>query len=253
MMNGAPGSREWRIVIGARGLKLAPVSAMVLTAAITLSASAQSSSLLLEQAPPRNAGDSGGYFDPAAQLHGLSLYTVAPAQLTEYAKHDLIRIIIRESSSVRSSQELTTNKEYDIKAEIKAFPQLMIEDLFNAVIRASANARPPKLDISAEKEFEGDGEYKRSDDFTAEITAEVIEVLPNGNLVIEARTRIKTDQEEAMTLLSGVCSPRDITPAGTILSNQLFDLQVIKLHEGELKRTTQRGLIARILDTIFAF
>ena len=85
------------------------------------------------------------------------------------------------------------------------------------------------------------------------MAAEVIEILPNGNLVLEARTRIKTDEEEMFTQLTGICRPEDITAANTILSNQIFDLKVEKMHFGQVRDAANKGILARVLDAVFAF
>lgn len=216
------------------------------------SAAAQTSSVLARAktnpTPPPPADT-----DPALSLHTFGWFTVPQPQPIVWRKHDHVQIIIRETSTARSQQAIDTSKDYNIKGEIKDFPQLTINDILEGVLKASANANPAKLDIAYENEFKGDGKYSRTDDFSARVTAEVIEVWPNGHLVLEARTYIQTDQETSTILLSGVCDPRLVSPAGTILSNQLFDLRVVKTHEGQLKKTTKKGLIPRVLETIFAF
>ena len=85
------------------------------------------------------------------------------------------------------------------------------------------------------------------------MTAEIIEVQPNGNLVLEARTYIKTDKEEQSIKATGICRATDITAANTILSNQLHDLTIEKMHKGELHQAGQKGIIAKVLETVFAF
>ena len=81
----------------------------------------------------------------------------------------------------------------------------------------------------------------------------MIEVLPNGNLVLESRTFIKTDAEEATIKVTGVCRAEDVTAANTVLSSQIHDLVVEKVHEGELKKANEKGLLAKFFDAIFAF
>lgn len=215
-------------------------------------ASGQTSSILAQaQANPTPPPPAD--VDPALSLHAMAWFTVPQPQPVVWRKHDHVQIIIRETSTARSSQALDTSKDYDLQAEIKDFPQLTINDLLEGILKASENANPAKLDIAYKNEFKADGKYLRSDDFSARVTAEVIDVWPNGHLVLEARTYVQTDQETSTILLSGVCDPQLVTPAGTILSNQLFDLRVIKMHEGQLKKTTKKGLIPRVLETIFAF
>lgn len=234
------------------------VLGMIGTLSIVSVGRAQSSSLLVTKSPEDQANDAEQsrddiYFDPAAEMHPYSVFSTAPPKPRTYQEHDLVEIIIRESSNVRSSQEISTEKEYELEGEISNFPQFTLNDIVDAVLKSSDLRNPPKIGVNAERSFEGDGEVKRSDTFTARLKAEVIEVLPNGNLVIEARTQITMDEEKTTLLVSGVCDPKDMTPTGTVLSSQLFDLQIIKTNEGELRKVTKKGLIPRVLDAVFSF
>lgn len=206
-----------------------------------------------EAGTDRIVTEEGKQKDLAVDLHPYSAYTIIIQEPPAYVKHDHIQIIVRETSTIKSKQELSTAKDWGTKGEIKDFPQLTLNDFLNGLLKASENAYPPKLDISTSREFDGTGEYKRSDDFTARVMAEVIQILPNGQLVLEARTQIVQDDEEATLLLSGVCDPLYITPSRTVQSSQLFDLRVIKQHEGELKKTNEKGFITKALEAIFAF
>ncbi len=188
--------------------------------------------------------------DPNAAL---TLFAVEPPRPREFQRHDLVQIIVRESSEAKSSQELETSKEWDTKGGINAWPSWDLADLLELRLAAGNTTPLPEVDVSWGKEFAGEGEYERTDDFTARLTAEIIEVLPNGNLVLEARTYIKVDEEEATMSVTGVCRSLDITAANTVLSSQIHDLKILKSHEGELKDANRKGVIARVLDAIFAF
>lgn len=215
----------------------------------------QSSSVLVNKIAG-NGGRPVGFDpqdDPAVGLYEVSLFATRPPPPATFQKHDHIEIIIRETSTVRASQDIRTEKSSEFDAEIVDFPQITLNDLADFVLKRSENRLSPKLDVSSSREFEGDGAYSRRDDFSARITAEVIDVLPNGYLVLESRTFIKTDGEESMISVSGVCDPERVSPARTILSNQLFGLTVVKTHNGELPESSEKGIFTRAMETIFAF
>ena len=54
-------------------------------------------------------------------------------------------------------------------------------------------------------------------------------------------------------MLTGICRPKDVSPANTILSNLIHDLHIEKMHEGELAKAAEKGIIAQALDALFAF
>ena len=177
------------------------------------------------------------------QLESTSLFAFAPQKPRLFKEHDLVQIVVREATRIASFQGLETEKEYGLVGGVEYFPGLNNEDLLNYT----------EVELVGEKEFEGEGEYAREDDLTTRLTAEVIEILPNGNLVLEARTRIKTDDEEMFTQLTGVCRPDDVTASNTILSNQIFNLEIEKMHYGQVREAANKGILARVLDAIFAF
>lgn len=238
-----------------------PVSSVVATAIVGLfglhalandqeSATESASSSLLITPPAPSLGA------PLAEPHGLravSMFALASPEARLFQEHDLIEIIVRETSRAKSSHELETKKDLKLTGEIAAWPDLRVEDLIDFMIRAGRTSDLPKLNVKFKNEFDGDGEYERRDEFTARLTAEVVEVLPNGNLILESRTWIKTDEEESILKLTGICRPEDVTPGNSILSTQLHDLKIEKIHSGELKKANQKGLLTKILETIFPF
>jgi flagellar L-ring protein precursor FlgH len=226
-------------------------------------ADAPSSSLLagarnaaIAGAPPADAGGPGAGAPFAAEPHGLrtvSMFAIAPAAARLFHEHDLIEIIVRETSSAKSTQELDTEKESKYNGRVTQWPDLSLDDLLNGVIKAGNTDDLPQVDLDFKKDFSGEGEYERRDDFTARLTAEIIEVLPNGNLILESRTRIKTDDEETMIKVTGICRSDDVSPVNTVLSTQLHDLRVEKVNKGEIKKSSEKGIFTKALDFLFAF
>ena len=191
-------------------------------------------------------------FEPHA-LRSLSQFAIAPAEARLYHEHDLIEIVVRETTSAKSTHALETEKETKLKGKVAQWPDLQLANLADGFFRAGSTDGLPAVDFQFKKEFTGDGDYERRDDFTARLSAEVIQILPNGNLILESRTRIKNDDEESVLKVTGVCRPEDVTPANTILSTQLHDLRIEKIHQGELKKANSKGILTKILDAIFAF
>ena len=212
-----------------------------------------SSSLMANTTASVQAADDGR----AAAPHGLrdsSLFAVASPEPRTIQKHDLVQIIVRETSRAKSKHELDAEKSWSLDGSIDSFPAFMLPDLLEFQLRNSdPDNFPIDLGVNFDKEFEGEGEYKREDDLTARLTAEVIEVQPNGNLVLEARTSIRNDEEVLAIKVTGICRQDDVTVLNTILSNQIHDLRIDKTHTGELKKANEKGIIAKVLDAIFAF
>ncbi len=207
---------------------------------------ATSSLLVRVQATP------GADLEPHA-LRAVSMFAIAPAESRIFHEHDLIQIIVRESTAGKSRHETDTETKVAFKGAVTQWPDLQLANLLSGMIHAGSTENLPQVDLKFTKEFEGDGDYERRDDFTARLTSEVLQVLPNGNLILESRTRMKQDQEEFTLKVTGTCRPEDVTPANTILSSQLHDLKVEKVTFGMLKKANEKGLFTQILDMLFAF
>jgi flagellar L-ring protein precursor FlgH len=189
----------------------------------------------------------------AASLEGFSLFLVVPPKPTKWAKHDLIEIIINESSIQNFQQTHDLQKNYANNAALTNFPSL--KDLFkNATLREGIGSSSPiAVGVTDTNTYKGQAKINRSDQITAKITAEIIDVKPNGSLVLEAKESIQTDKEISTLVMSGICRSADITKNNTIQSSQLANLNIHIDHEGEAKDTAAKGWITRVLETVFGF
>jgi flagellar L-ring protein precursor FlgH len=118
---------------------------------------------------------------------------------------------------------------------------------------SSTIANPPTVDLNYSNEFSGDGKYDRRDTFTARIQARIIDIKPNGNLVLEARKMVQSDKESMEIVMTGTARPDDVTTANTLLSTQLYDLNLVKKHTGELRQATKKGPLTKLFEILFPF
>ena len=190
-------------------------------------------------------------FDPNAALAAASMFLVEPPEPREFAVHDIIYVVVDESTRASSSQSLETGKEYDSTQSINAF--IDPAELLELRVRQGDASNITVLDVEADQEFKGDGAYDRSDRISARIAAEIIDIKPNGTLVLEAAKTVGTDDETRKLVLSGNCRQEDVTNANSILSSQLADLRLRIENEGELRKASKKGLITRVLESIFDF
>jgi flagellar L-ring protein precursor FlgH len=169
----------------------------------------------------------------------------------QFAIHDLVTIVVSESSKSKSTADAKADKDYSMASEVGAFMTLDPTSLSDGVQLAPEDL--PAFEVSSKKGFKGKGNFNRSDDFTARVTAEIVEIRPNGLLVLEARREIVNDGESQVIQLSGICRPEDIDTNNQVLSQRVADAVVKKMTTGQLRDTSEKGFLARILDAVFAF
>lgn len=220
-------------------------------AALLWSAPAGAQSLFARPAPPEAAAATPR--EQAQPLYPVSLFAVQPPKPPTFAPNDLITIVIQESTNVKREQTLQTDKEYDNRLTLldqTALRQFL--ELRRALTGGGGGGQGERL-ARSQSEFQGDGEYERKDKFSARVTARVLEVKPNGTLLLEARTTVKTDEETQTIMLSGLCRTEDVRNDNTVLSSQIFDLKLDAQHTGQVSGAARKGWIARALEALFNF
>jgi len=180
----------------------------------------------------------------------VSYFSIAAPKPKTLAKHDLVTIIVREESSYSSDGKADAKKEAAFDAKIQQFPKI---DLSNFALAAGIGATIPELRLSGTRDYKNEGGTDRNDKLTARLQAEVVDVKPNGTLVLQARKRIVTDEEEQLFVLTGICRVQDVTADNSVLSTQLYDLDVKKNHSGPVRDATKRGWVPRAIDWINPF
>lgn len=224
---------------------------LTLSAIVVVGGTAQGQSLF-----ERQGGDAArelDLHDPGAARAAINPIASPPPEPRTFRKHDIVHIVISETTKVKNEQNATMEKDSDINASVSSFPELL--DFLELRFKASDTPASefPKVGAQADRKYEAEGEKEQQSSFTARIAATVLEVKPNGTLVLEARQSIETDGEEQRLVLSGMCSELDVTAANTVFSYQLADLRIRRETEGDLRDNADKGFWTRIFDAIFAF
>ncbi len=165
-------------------------------------------------------------------------------------KHDIITIVVREDSNFSATGTTDLKHHSDIDALIDSYVQLHFPSM---ALKASTPATPFEIKATGDHDFKGSAKVDRTDTLTASVAATVIDVKPNGTLLIQATKSLKTDEEEQTLVLTGTCRVEDVTADNTILSTQIASLDLKKTHKGAIRDTTERGWIPRLLDTLNPF
>jgi len=208
-----------------------------------------SSSLYLMSGQATTHSD-GTVFNPYMQ--NASYLAVTIPEPREWEVHDLVTIIVRQIASGTAEGELETSKEVDVSGEASAFIDLQ-QLLETRVVPAKLSAGIPRVEVGFDQEFEGDGDYRRKDEIVTRLTAQVLDVKPNGTLALEARMHMANDDEELTVTVTGYCRAEDVTADNTILSTQLHDLRVEKKHAGEIRNASKKGVLTKALEFLFNF
>ena len=81
----------------------------------------------------------------------------------------------------------------------------------------------------------------------------VIDIKPNGNLIVVAWSHMQIDDENQYLRLTGECRKDDITADNTVTSDKIFALDVQTMNEGAVRDAIKRGWFKELMDDVKPF
>ena len=149
---------------------------------------------------------------------------------------DTLTITLNERTSANRSSNAAAEKTAatDVTADLSALSNIggVVKGLPGAGVarslanRAAAAAKGGDgLSVDSSLEFEGKGSSSAQNAFTGTITATVLEVLPNGNLVVAGEKQVAVSSEEEVIRVSGVVNPSDLV-RNAVTSSKMADLRL---------------------------
>jgi flagellar L-ring protein precursor FlgH len=165
----------------------------------------------LEQsnATPAEARTTGSLWNAAAPLNDLS---------SDYKAHNLYDTVV-----VLVSVQTTAAQSGDVDSERAFTTTSGITGLVGGIATHGTN---PLLNANSDTTLKGTGQTDSNTTFSTSLTGQVIAVLPNGYLVIEAQRKIFMNNQHENVIIRGVARPGDISTANTIPSTSLSDLEI---------------------------
>jgi len=155
---------------------------------------------------------------------------------------DTIAIQILESTTIARSGNVATSRAFSHTSGI------------TAVGGQTPSFLNPLLAANSTTTLAGSGATGSSSSLNTTLTAQVVAVLPNGSLVVEARRQVVANQEHENVVLRGVVRPADISASNTVFSYQLFNLQLEVKGKGVITDSVrQPNIVMRALLKIIAF
>src|SRR5271168_79507 len=110
------------------------------------------------------------------------------------------------------------------------------------------------LNGNSSNSLDGKGSSTQSSNVTLDFAAQVLEVLPNGTLVVQASRNIAIGNDRQTVVMRGLVRPGDLAPDNSILSSSISDLEVeIKGKGAVAEITRQPNIVVRTLLRLLTF
>ena len=109
------------------------------------------------------------------------------------------------------------------------------------------------LSANSKNDFEGKGDSEANNVFTGTITVTVIDVYPNGNLLVSGEKQIGINQGSEFVRLSGVVDPRFILSGNVVASTQVADARLEYRGAGYINEAQTLGWLSRAFMSVMPF
>lgn len=149
---------------------------------------------------------------------------------------DVITVVILESAKAQDMSSSKRDKNLDLDVSASGALDFI-----------------PKLGGKASSKYKRGGATSKTGSIQAKVSACVLKVMPNGNLLIEGEKRVRIDNEEQVVYVSGIARPEDITPENVILSTYLADSKIE--YRGEVKFSSKEkpNIFVRVFQKLFGW
>jgi flagellar L-ring protein precursor FlgH len=167
----------------------------------------------------------------------------------EIKLHDIVTVVVDEKNQLISEGQIQRRRTAQYDAQLKNWIQL---DGLNAEASNPADGLPRatgnlNVQNQAQMELETRGAL------LFRIAATVVDIRPNGTMVIEARRTVHNNEERWEENLTGIIRREDILPNNTVLSEDIAELSIFKRELGHVRDGYKRGWFTLWFDKFGPF
>lgn len=175
-------------------------------------------------------------------LYSKVAYRPAFEDVRARAVGDTVTILITERVTASQVSSSTANRTSSMAAGISAAP------IFPASELAKLN-----VGTSSSNDFSGKGGTESANTFSGTITTTVVDVLPNGHLVIAGDKQIGVNQNVDVLRFSGTVDPRVVQPGSLVNSTQVANARIESKGRGAQGEAQTVGLLSRFFFSLLPF
>lgn len=182
--------------------------------------------------------------EPGAIWTENSRFARLSADVRAMQLHDLVQVVVAEG--------ITASTDGTVKGSRQSSANSAITALFQKL--SAASAAQNLVNINAQAALTAQGQSANNSSLSTVLGGEVVEVLPNGMLVIEAARQAEFSQQTQTVVLRGLVRPEDISQSNRVLSTSISDLTVQVRGNGIVTDYTHRpNALVRLLQKALIF
>ena len=158
--------------------------------------------------------------------------------------HDLISVVVSESLAASTDGEVKNSRASNASSQISALFGLL----------HAGNAMQNLINQNSASGLTAQGTTATNSSLSTTFGGQVVDVLPNGTLVIEAARQVEFSQQTQTIVLRGLVRPEDISQQNQILSTAISSLELEVTGKGIVSDYTHRqNPVVRLLEKLLIF
>jgi len=159
---------------------------------------------------------------------------------------DIVVVQIVEQHRGSKKANTTADREANVSAGVSG-------GLFGINTLAQKFAQYFNVDAQTSNDFKGDGSTSREDTLTGTIAAQVVEVLPNGDLRIRGKREVTVNSETQKMTITGIVRRIDLDTQNTVLSSAVAEADISYTGLGVVDDVQRPGWATRIFNWLTPF
>ena len=156
---------------------------------------------------------------------------------------DTLTVTIAESTAAATKSNDGVTRSSSISASVDSPMRGVLGNTFEGM----------SLGAKGANNFSSKGDAANNNTFTGSMTATVIEVFPNGNLLVSGEKQVAIGHEQEYVRVSGVVNPSFIDTANTISSSKIADARIEYKSAGQISDSMVMGWLARFFLSVLPF
>jgi flagellar L-ring protein precursor FlgH len=171
------------------------------------------------------------------------------AEQRELQINDIITVLVDYKSQLQSDGDANSKKTASFNAVLSDWLKF---DGKNILPAPQAHG-DPKIAGALTSQYKTDADMKQNDALTFKIACNVVDIRPNGNLVLDGRREVQIDDEVWEQAVTGVVRRQSIGPDRTVRIDDVADPRIRIRKKGFIHDATQRGWLTRWYDQVKPF
>lgn len=204
---------------------------------------------------PYRAAAMGGYSTGSVAPRGASLWSAGPTSLFGDRRAqtigDILTVLIDIDDSAAINNSTSRSRSGNDSVTISG--AFGLDELVNRVVPGDAVTLDKGVNATGSQTSEGDGAVSRDESISLKVAATVVDVLPNGHLVVTGSQEVRVNFELRDLQVAGIIRPEDITRQNTITYEKMANARISYGGRGQITDLQQPRIGQQVIDLVSPF